>query len=86
MGANSVIGPNFLSVDVSLTRNFNITESHQVQIRAEAFNLQNRANFNTPTRVAYPAGPDAPMNSATFGRITQANPARIMQFAIKYQF
>jgi hypothetical protein len=55
-----------------------LAESHNLQFRAEFFNLVNRPNFGAPgTNV------DAP---ASFGRITSAGDGRIIQLALKYAF
>jgi hypothetical protein len=48
-----------------------------LQFRAEAFNLPNRTNFNTPT---------ATLNSGNFGVITSAGDPRIVQLAMKFIF
>ena len=51
--------------------------AHQVEFRAEAFNVLNEVKLGTP---------NAALNSQIFGTIaTPANP-RIMQFALKYIF
>jgi hypothetical protein len=86
LGYGNLIGPGYFNLDVGLVRVFPITERHRIQIRAEAFNIQNRANFGNPATVTYPYGPGAVMTSATFGKILTANPPRIMQFALKYMF
>lgn len=48
---NSVIGPGLVNADVSIFKNNRITrisESFNVQFRAELFNFINHANFNSP--------------------------------------
>jgi hypothetical protein len=52
-------------------------ERQSVELRAEAQNVLNRANFSDPT---------ANMSSNTFGQIIATGPERIMQFALKYSF
>ena len=88
LGRNVVSGPGFKGVDLGVSKNFRITERHQVQFRAEAFNAFNWVNLGDPeTRIT----------RATFGRITSttvnttAAPAgrresRIFQFGLKYVF
>ena len=44
---NSGIGPNYIGMDLRLSRRFRITEKAGLQITAEAFNLANRTNYAT---------------------------------------
>jgi len=76
-GRNIARGPAFTNVDLSLVRNFALTGQTRLQIRAEAFNLANHANFGLPV---------ADLNSANFGRILSAGPARLLQFAARLVF
>jgi Carboxypeptidase regulatory-like domain len=48
-GRNIVTGPNFRTVDLSLNKSFALTEKLNLQLRAETFNLLNRANFDLPS-------------------------------------
>ena len=84
-GRNTLIGPGLADFDFSLSRNIpikKITESFNVQIRADVFNLFNRANFESPWQNATildPAG-----NVVSSGAIVGTNtPAREMQLSIK---
>jgi hypothetical protein len=54
------------------------TERFRLQFRAEAFNIENRANFNNPNATVS-AG-------VTFGKITAADDPRVLQFALKLFF
>jgi hypothetical protein len=47
-GRNILIGPGLVNVDLSLAKNTRIRESFNLQFRAEAFNIFNRANFQVP--------------------------------------
>jgi hypothetical protein len=62
---------------VALSRRFAVKERQYVEVRGEAFNIQNKVNFLNPTSA---------MNSSNFGRILTDVSPRIMQFAIKYAF
>lgn len=85
-------GPNFLTVDLGLSKNFSFTERARLQLRAEAFNLFNRANFRASTGTS--SIDSAPgensnifnINSTTFGRITNTYAPRVLQFAARIEF
>ena len=76
-GWNSLRGPGFFDMDVSLSRWFTVHESHRLQLRFEFFNVTNHVNFNNPS---------SGLNVATFGTILGAGNPRILQFAAKYVF
>ncbi len=48
LGRNTFDGPDWKSVDLSLSRKFKLSEKYSLQFRVEAFNLLNRANFDLP--------------------------------------
>ena len=60
-GRNTLRGPGFFETNLSVFRTFSITESVKFQLRAEALNATNHANF---------ANPQADINNADFGFIT----------------
>jgi hypothetical protein len=74
---NALRGPGLVVTDVSLGKNFALGGDAQLQLRAEIFNLFNRANFNNPGAV---------FGTATFGRITSAQPMRQIQLGTKIIF
>jgi hypothetical protein len=74
-----VNGPSYFNLDTSIIKNIRIREGMRFQIRAEAFNTLNHVNF-------YPAGQILDIGSATFGRLTQSNGARVVQFAGRFEF
>jgi len=47
-GRNIVRGPGFFNIDLSLVRDFNLTERFKLQFRAEAYGLTNTPNFANP--------------------------------------
>jgi hypothetical protein len=71
-------GPNRQTVDLGLFKRFTFTNDINMQFRAEFFNLFNTVNFNNPNTTVSTA--------ATFGRITEAQDPRIMQFGLKFLF
>lgn len=85
-GRNTVIGPGLVNWDSSLIKNTyirRISESFNVQFRAELFNMLNRANFETPfhnSKLFDQTG--APIGGA--GAVdSTSTPAREIQFALK---
>ena len=67
----------YFTLDVSLVRNFALTDGLRLQFRAESFNVTNHPNFGIPV---------ADLNSANFGRVFSAAPPRLLQFALKLMF
>jgi hypothetical protein len=78
---NAWNGPMFFNWDASIIKNIPITERMRIQLRAEAFNLTNRANFFVGT---FPGSGN--VNSITFGRITTTFDPRIIQFVGRFEF
>jgi hypothetical protein len=76
-GRNAVRGPAYADVDLSAMKNFVLTEKLHLQFRAESFNAANHANFGLPI---------ADISSTNFGRVLQASPPRLTQFALKILF
>jgi hypothetical protein len=84
---NSLYGPHFRHVDLSLFKDFPITEAVKVQFRAEAFNISNTPNFYIDNNVN--SGPDTRLGNSNFGQIISTDPnyvPRQLQFALKLQF
>ena len=77
LGANTILGPGLIQIDMGLTRSFQVRERQSVQFRAEAFNLPNHVNPSTPITA---------INNANFGKILAAGDPRLLQFALKYVF
>lgn len=74
-----VNGPWFSSADLSLLKNFSITERVKFQIRGEAYNFTNTPYFAP--------GQFIDINSTSFGRITGVSVgARVVQFAGRLTF
>lgn len=70
-------GPGLVDFDMALYKTFPIFERHQLEFRAEAFNVMNHTNFS---------GVSASYGSSTFGQITSALDPRILEVALRYQF
>jgi hypothetical protein len=71
-------GPDRWTVDLNLSKRFNLPGATNAEFRAEFFNLFNTVNFNNP-------GTNR-SSAATFGRINGAQDPRIMQFGLKFGF
>src|SRR5690242_13500858 len=74
-------GPRFSNTDLAVSKDFPLyREKYKLQFRAEAFNVFNHPNF---------ALPNTGITSSNFGVITDVvgqEPARVMQFALRFQF
>jgi hypothetical protein len=87
LGRNTVIGPGLINFDFSLTKNNRIpkiSESFNIQFRAEFFNIFNHANFAPPN-----AGNLSPFDGTGrgvggFGQLTNTQSSeRQIQFGLK---
>ncbi|HEU0138416.1 MAG TPA: carboxypeptidase regulatory-like domain-containing protein [Bryobacteraceae bacterium] len=77
LGRNVVTGPGMKNVDLGISRSFRVTEASRLQFRAEAFNLFNWVNLESP---------QGNVSNALFGQITSARDPRIVQFGLKFLF
>ena len=72
LGRNVLRGFGVLQLDLALRRNFGITETVKIQLRVDAFNVFNRANFANPTGVLSVNATTGAINSTgNFGVATQ---------------
>ena len=76
-GRNVLTGPGLASIDLAAVRSFEIGERLRLELRAEAFNLANRANFDLPQRF---------WDQPTFGRVTTAGAARQIQLGLRLTY
>jgi len=76
-GRNVNIGPAYANWDFAALKNFKLTESKQLQFRAELFDILNRTNFRLP---------DSDISSPTFNHILAAQAPRQVQFALKFMY
>jgi len=87
LGRNTVIGPGLLNLDFSVVKdNYikKITESFNVQFRAEFFNVLNRTNFAPPAAGNLEALSATGSTPPGFGILTATQvPMRQIQFALK---
>jgi hypothetical protein len=85
LGLTPVSGPGYWTVDLGLIKRTHITETVNLEFRAEAFNVFNHTNFFLPVDGTTEMVRQN-INSATFGQITQTFDPRILQFAVKLNF
>jgi Carboxypeptidase regulatory-like domain len=81
---NSLFGPNFRHVDLSLLKDFPVTERVNLQFRAESYNIS-----NTPSYIIPLGSGTAQLGNTAFGTIQNVDPnytPRQYQFALKVQF
>jgi len=76
-GVGQVVGPGRYFWDLSLRKQFAITERVRFQIQGDFFNAFNQTNLNNPTTDS---------NSGSYGRISSAAPARNIQIGMKLTF
>jgi hypothetical protein len=71
LARNALFGPGFADVDFAVVKNTPITERIHAQLRAEMFNVFNRANLPIPGSggASMTAPPGTRLNSSSFGRI-----------------
>jgi hypothetical protein len=84
---NSLYGPHFRHIDLSLFKDFPVNEKLKVQFRAESFNITNTPSFYMDNNVN--SGPGTRLGNGSFGQITATDPnyvPRQLQFALKMQF
>jgi hypothetical protein len=76
-GVGSVLGPNLITWDFSMRKQFRINERFGLRFQTDMFNAFNRANFRSPSTVVTNGG---------FGTIGSTGPPRNIQFALKLDF
>jgi hypothetical protein len=76
-GTGILIGPGYFNVDLTLERQFVVTERIRADLRGESFNTFNRANFNNP---------NATIGTTTAGVISSTQSPRVLQVALKVAF
>jgi hypothetical protein len=73
-------GPGFDNFDIQISKTLSFTESKSLDIRVEAFNVFNHAQFYGPAAV------DGEINDPDFGRVVSAAAPRLVQLAAKFRF
>jgi hypothetical protein len=73
-------GPGIENFDMQIGKNLRLTESKSLEIRAEAFNVFNHAQFFGPASV------NGVVEDSNFGSLVSAAAPRLMQVAAKFHF
>ncbi|UCF36771.1 MAG: hypothetical protein JSU96_18475, partial [Acidobacteriota bacterium] len=76
-GRNILLGPGLHNWDMSLIKDFVLSNDHRFEIRFAFFNAFNHTNFENP---------DSVFGTRTFGVISGAGRAREIEIALKYSF
>jgi Carboxypeptidase regulatory-like domain/TonB-dependent Receptor Plug Domain len=78
MGRNAFYGPHYTDFDLSLHKNFTVSEGKKFQLRADVFNVFNHPNFNLPV---------SNLGSGSAGKITRMyGNSRLMQLGLRFDF
>ena len=95
LGRNTLTGPGYDDLDLSLSKTTQLNERIRIQFRAEFFNILNHTNLGTPAETVFSSGPTqgatasqtaAAVLSPTGGVITSAATARQIQLGLKLLF
>jgi hypothetical protein len=73
-------GPGIENFDMQLSKAISLGESRSLDIRVEAFNVFNHAQFYGPSSV------DGEVNDPNFGHVVSAAAPRLIQVAMKFHF
>jgi hypothetical protein len=76
-GRNALRGPGAFNVNLSLSKIFRVREKTDVELRGDAFNLFNSAQFGNP---------DTNIGDPNFGQISSTADPRIVQVALHLKF
>jgi hypothetical protein len=83
LGRGTYTGPGLAALDLSLVKDFVVTERMKLQLRSEFFNILNHANLGTPYAIVFSGGAVSP----SAGLITAtATTSRQTQFGLKLIF
>jgi hypothetical protein len=87
LGRGTFIGPDLRTFDLSVSQNFAVSESADLQLRAEAFNVFNHANFGSPNLTVFAGTADNEPPLSTFGRIRNTvTSSRQIQLGLRLSF
>ncbi len=76
-GRNILDGPGSATVNAALSKNFRLRDLASAQLRCEAINVFNRANFGLPVDL---------VDAKNAGQLVSADPGRALQFGLRLRF
>ena len=76
-GRHILRGDGYQNIDLSLYKDFDVTDRAHLQLRFESFNALNMHSF---------AFPNATVNNAAYGQVFGSSPGRVLQIAGKFVF
>ena len=77
LGRNAIRGPGEINMDIALAKHFKCKDRLDAELRMDAFNVFNHANF---------ANPSTNINSETFGQVSTTLGPRVVQIALHIRF
>jgi outer membrane receptor protein involved in Fe transport len=82
--------PTWANVDIRMSKFFQVSRSHRIEVLAQLFNVFNRANFDV-SQGSITLGNDAVTGRPLFGTVNRIvqyinAPSRQAEFAVRYQF
>ena len=91
MGRNELIGPDLQTMDLALSRTIGLRRLSMgrgtIELRAEVFNLFNRANFGPPSLVAFSGTANDEPVLSSFGQIRSTiTSGRQAQLGVRISF
>jgi hypothetical protein len=83
LGRNTFLGPGLWETDLTLSKNFKLTERFNLKFDASAFNIFNRTNFEL---AAAGGGANNEIRGSQFGKAGGTIGPRVMQFGLRLSF
>jgi hypothetical protein len=77
LGRNAIRGPGDINMDIALSKHFKFGEKLDTELRLDAFNVFNHANFGNPNTNIF---------SVQFGQVTTTQGPRVVQIALHLRF
>ena len=77
LGRNAIRGPGFVNMDMALSKHFKFHERLDAELRLDAFNVFNHANFGNPNTNIF---------SVNFGQVSTTQGPRVLQLALHLRF
>jgi len=83
LGRNTFVGPGLWQTDLTLSKNFKLTERFNMKFDASAFNVFNRTNFELASAGG---GANNEVRGPLFGEAGGTIGPRVMQFGLRFSF